>query len=232
APNPLILRPYDIGDRIATSNPATDTNPNGSSTWFVEKVSLFSTTVRFATTNEVATYSNGSLASLRIINANRSPKAIVSIVIKFGLETPFQKIKVFRAAVENFVNARPREWVALVGFRATRVEADFGYVEYKIVCQHREAWQNIGPILQSKADLSSFCLEVSKKLEMRYESPPMPVNLTASGMNFRGLLEDLDLVTSSGDGFEHDTRQQKVAENNLSADDLQDVAALFEIREK
>ncbi len=86
--------------------------------------------------------------------------------------------------------------------------------------------------MQSKADLSSFCLEVSKKLEMRYESPPMPVNLTASGMNFRGLLEDLDLVTSSGDGFEHDTRQQKVAESNLSADDLQDVAALFEIREK
>jgi len=72
-------RPYDIGDRIATSAPMKDTSGDGSSTWFVDKVTLFTTTVRFATTNEVATYSNGSLAPLRIINANRSPKAIREI---------------------------------------------------------------------------------------------------------------------------------------------------------
>lgn len=68
----------------------------------------------------------------------------VYLVIKFGLETPFQRIKVFRTAVENFINARPREWVGLIGFRATRVEADMGFIEYKIVGEHREAWQNIG----------------------------------------------------------------------------------------
>jgi small-conductance mechanosensitive channel len=104
----FVRRPYDIGDRIATSNPKNDTNPTGSSTWYVERVTLFTTTVRFATTNEVATYSNGSLAILRIINANRSPKAFISISIKFGLETPFKKIGVFRAAVESFIKARPR----------------------------------------------------------------------------------------------------------------------------
>ena len=101
-----------IGDKIATSNPASDTSPNGSSTWYVDKVTLFATTVRYATTNEVATYSNGSLAVLRIINANRSPKAIISVMIKFGLETPFNKITVFRSAVENFIKARPR-WACL-----------------------------------------------------------------------------------------------------------------------
>ena len=98
----------------------------------MDQVTLFTTTVRFATTNEVATYSNGSLAQLRIINANRSPKAIVSVLIKFGLETPFGKVTgrcgmdfellsksltfemskpatstVFRTAIENFVKARP-----------------------------------------------------------------------------------------------------------------------------
>ena len=107
----------DIGDRIATSNPKSDTNVNGSPTWYVDSVTLFTTTVRFATTNETATYSNGSLAALRIINANRSPKAIIAVLIKFGLETPFTKITVFRTAVENFIKARPREWISLVGFR-------------------------------------------------------------------------------------------------------------------
>ena len=104
----FVRRPYDIGDKIAISDPESDTSASGSSTWFVEKVTVFTTTVRFATTNEVATYSNGSLALLRIINANRSPKAIISVLIKFGLETPFSKITVFRTAVENFIKARAR----------------------------------------------------------------------------------------------------------------------------
>jgi len=223
----FVRRAYDIGDRIATSHPASDTSPSGSSTWFVERITLFTTTVRFATTNEVATYSNGSLASLRIINANRSPKAIIYIDIKFGLEVPFAKIKIFQTAVENFVKSRPREWVALIGFRATRVEVDFGYIEYRILSQHREAWQNIGPILQSKADLASFCLEVTKKLGMRYESPPMPVTVSTSGTNFRGLLtdgeDDIDNVDQEG-------ADQMGFNKSMSAADLQDVAALFEVR--
>lgn len=227
----FVRRPYDIGDKIATSNPNKDTDSNGSSTWFVDEVTLFTTTVRFATTNEVATYSNGSLAVLRIINANRSPKAIVSILIKFGLETPFNKITVFRTAVENFIKARPREWIALAGFRATRVEADFGYVEYKIVAQHRESWQNVGPVLQSKADLSSFCLEATKKLKLKYESPPMPVNLSTSGnLDISGIFhkeenEPKGDIIEPGHG---DAKKNK----SISAEDLQEVANLFEIRKK
>jgi len=75
----FVRRPYDIGDRIAVSQVDQDTNPNGSSTWFVEGVDLFTTTVRFATTNEIATYSNGSLANSRIINAARSPKVRICL---------------------------------------------------------------------------------------------------------------------------------------------------------
>jgi len=229
----FVRRPYDIGDRIATSNPKSDTNPNGSSTWFVDKVTLFTTTVRFATTNEVATYSNGSLAILRIINANRSPKAIISVLIKFGLETPFNKITVFRTAVENFINARPREWIALAGFRATRVEADFGYVEYKVIAQHRESWQNLGPVLQSKADLSSFCLEATKKLEMKYESPPMPVNLSTLGnMDFGGIFHNEADDERKGDAIDTGDKGDAKSQKSISAEDLQEVANLFEIRKK
>ncbi len=67
-------RPYDIGDRIHVSNVETDTNSNGSAYWVVDDITLFTTTVIYLPTNERATYSNGSLALSRIINANRSPK--------------------------------------------------------------------------------------------------------------------------------------------------------------
>ena len=36
-------RPYDIGDRIAVSDPEKDTSSNGSTTWFVEDLGLYST---------------------------------------------------------------------------------------------------------------------------------------------------------------------------------------------
>ena len=90
---------------------------------------------------------------------------------------------------------------ALNGFRATRVEQDlwiyrgksrpgscrgscFGRIsycypmpQYIIALGHRKSWQDIVSILQSKADVASFCLELAKKLDMRYTAPPLPVNL-------------------------------------------------------
>ena len=114
-----------------------------------------------------------------------------------------------------------RSRIALAGFRATSVEADFGYIEYKIIAQHREKWQNVGAILQSKADLSSFILEVTKKLDMKYESPPMPVNLSATGnMNIQGLFSDEGNVEP----------RSGLQDVNVSAEDLQEVANMFEVR--
>lgn len=196
----FVRRPYDIGDKVAISDPESDTSSSGSSTWFVEKVSLYSTTVRFATTNEVATYSNGSLARLRIINAKRSPKAIVYVYNKFGSDVPYKMIQVFKASVENFVKSRPREWAQLNGFRATRVNLELNFIEYVIVLTHRELWQNIAPILQSKADLASFCLEVSKMLNLRYEQPPKPIHLSLEGRHHdeRSAYGDDDSALSSG----------------------------------
>lgn len=43
--------------------------------------------------------------------------------------------------------------------------------------EKREAWQNLGAIMESKATVASFCLELSKKLDMQFQSPPLPVEL-------------------------------------------------------
>ena len=180
----FIRQPYDIGDRIAISDPEKDTNVIGSTTWFVDKFSIFSTTVRSAATNEVATYNNGYLAGTRIINAARSPKAIVCINLKFGIDVSYEKVKIFQTVVENFVKDHPQEWLKLLAFRATTVEADLGYIGYVLVLQHVEAWQNIGPIKESQANLSSFCLEVCKQMDMRFISPPKPIHISFANEGF------------------------------------------------
>lgn len=139
--------------------------------------------MRLAATNEVATYSNGSLAGSRVINAARSPLAVVSINNKFGVRVSYSKIKLFKRTVEQFIHERPREWVTLLAMRAGSVEQDQGYIQYTIVLQHRESWQNLGAILNSKADVTSFSLEVAKQLGMNYIAPPLPVNLTMTAAN-------------------------------------------------
>jgi hypothetical protein len=41
-----------------------------------------------------------------------------------------------------------------------------------------ESWQQVGALMTSKAELSSFALEVMKKMGMRYHTPSKPVELT------------------------------------------------------
>lgn len=133
----LVRRPFSIGDGIHASNVESETSFNGSPPWIVEDVNLFTTTAVNVWTNERATLSNGSLANSRIINAARSPQAYLYVYLKFGVDVPYSKLQIFRSALEQFIRDRPREWLSLCAFRATKVEADLGYIEYIVVLQVR-----------------------------------------------------------------------------------------------
>jgi len=61
----------------------------------------------------------------------------MSFLLKFDISTPYEKFQKLHVALEEFVKSRPREWVALIAFRSTRVEADLGFVEYIVFAQHR-----------------------------------------------------------------------------------------------
>ena len=136
----LARRPYGIGDLIHASNVERDTNIDGSTPWMVDHVTLFETTLVWLPTNERASISNGSLANSRIINWTRSPRAQFLLFLKFPIDTSYERVLVFKRSIEEYMRVRPREWVALNGFRITRVETDRGYVEWVIVIQHREGW--------------------------------------------------------------------------------------------
>lgn len=122
----LARQPYDIGDCISISDPTLDTKINGSQPWFVQGITLFTTTLRNGSSNEVASISNGALAKTRIINAARSPKAQIFVFLKFAIDVPYDKVKIFNTVIKEFVRDRPREWIQLSAFRALRVEADLG----------------------------------------------------------------------------------------------------------
>lgn len=57
---------------------------------------------------EVATMSNGSLSKTRIVNMNRSQRALVTLYLKFGVDTPLEKVESLRRLVDAYVKERPQ----------------------------------------------------------------------------------------------------------------------------
>ena len=172
----LLRKPFDIGDRVFINSVDSAEVESALNSWYVEKVTLYYTTVRHGTTNEVATIANSSLAAARVVNSARSHHAIVHVNLQYGAGVPYSKIQLLEEALVSFVEARPCEWVKCSKVACSRVEAESGNVEYSIALQHRESWQHIGSIIESKAAVMSFCLEVEKKLGLKHFALPTSVN--------------------------------------------------------
>lgn len=174
----LIRRPYDIGDRIAIQGATDAPSNNGAPGWIVRDVGLYHTTVVLGASQEYCTFSNGSLAACRIINATRSPRGVINFKLRFGISTDRDLIYELRDKVEAFVKERPREWFSFLAFRMTDLAVESGYVEYIVVLQHREPWNQIGAIYTSAAAVHSYAFDLSKEMKMTYVSPKMPVELS------------------------------------------------------
>jgi len=95
----LIRRPYDIGDGIHVSDANIDTRDSGSQFWMVKDINLFSTTVVFIRSQEIATLSNGAMADSRIINSTRSTNASLYNLVKFPIDVPYSKLKIFHSSL-------------------------------------------------------------------------------------------------------------------------------------
>jgi hypothetical protein len=50
-----------------------------------------------------------------------------------------------------------------------------------LIARDTESWQSVAAVFQAKADLQNFALELSKKMSIRYVSPPKPIDLTVKG---------------------------------------------------
>lgn len=77
-------------------------------------MTLYTTTLRYAKTNEISTVNNGGLANMRIVNCARSPGAIIQLNLDLCLKTSVAKLKSFRASIEKYVADHPRHWAKVI----------------------------------------------------------------------------------------------------------------------
>jgi hypothetical protein len=118
----------------------------GSPGWFVKDIDLYTTTLVLGVTNEVATYSNGSLHTFRIINSARSHKAILGFVMKFPIDVPLNTLRIFQDAIERFIRARPRE-VRMLYRRKDRIEAAPLFGSFRFCDTQRESIRSVRCLL-------------------------------------------------------------------------------------
>jgi hypothetical protein len=168
-----VRRPFEPGDRIIISKPEEADSPGSSASWFVEDISLFYTTLRFAKTNEVSTLNNFSISQSRIVNLHRSTNAIVRITMDVREKAwTGNKFHLFRAEIEQHIRDHPRIWESLAACRHDDFQPDSEKITITLDFRHRLSWQNSPRISENRADLLRFVHQTAKKMGVMYSSTP------------------------------------------------------------
>lgn len=171
-----------------TINPMPDVSTN---TWFVEDITLTTTTLRYARTNEVSTVNNWSIAGSRIVNCARSVNATVHFEFKAHLSIlEGSKLEQFRSAIQKYVDERPRVWDSIAHLRHDEFDADDERVTFALAIRHRCAWQEAGRIKVDRSGVFRFLYELGKKLDVSFEKPPDQTVIYEGGILRRSDTED------------------------------------------
>ena len=159
----------------------------------MEDITLATTTLRYARTNEVCTVNNSSIASTRIINLARSPNATVQFEFAAHISIfEGDKLEQLRKEIEKYIDERPRVWDALSHIRHGMFDADNERVDISMALRHRSAWQEAGRIKNDRADFFRFLYAVGNKMNIHFSAPAEQQLVYQAGALRRGDNEDGD----------------------------------------
>lgn len=194
---------FPITDRIIFSNmDASDTHPDpANSSWFVEDISLATTTLRFAKTNEVCTVNNSSISSKRIVNLARSLNAGVQVEFQSHISiVKGDKLDKFRQAIHSYVEEHPQIWESVVHIRHDMFDADSERVDICIELRHRYGWQAAGRIKLDRSNFYRFLYELGVHLDVHFYGPAKQKVVYQGGVLRKGGSDELsmrDMISGS-----------------------------------
>ena len=136
-------------------------------------ISLFNTTLRHGASNEIAIVSNGAISSSRITNCARSKNAIIHVFLKFHISCHDDKSKMttYRERIESYIYDKPNLYESIFFFRCEDIDPDLEFVKYHLAVKSRYTWQLSNRILHFRGELHQFCIALSYKLHINYNTP-------------------------------------------------------------
>lgn len=172
-------------------------------------MSLFSTTVRFAGTNEVASISNASIATLRVVNGNRSPNAIIVLQLPYKLALiDEKKLPALRKFVDTYIKGQPSDWRSLVYCRVAEIDYPAERVDIVFGIQSRYAWQDLGRIAKAKALLKTEIYIFGRDRKINYdELPRRELVYDAGRLRRGGTIKDRSLLHDPSNIISHESEE-------------------------
>ena len=86
----------------------------------------------------------------------------------------------FREALDNYILNNPNRWDSIVFFRCEEIDTDDDFVTYRLETQSTQSWQPAPRVLEHRAQLHRFCLDLAIKMEVQYEAP-FPIHFIYDG---------------------------------------------------
>lgn len=161
--------------------------------WFVEDITLATTTLRCARTNEVCTVNNSSIASTRIVNLARSPNATIHFEFAAHLSIlEGTRLDDLEHAMAKYVAERPRVWDSVRYVRHGMFDADAERIDLTLAIRHKSAWQEAARIKQDTAAVYRFLYQLGKTMDVHFSAPPEQRVVYQGGALRRGDTEDFD----------------------------------------
>ncbi|KAG7359815.1 hypothetical protein IV203_034913 [Nitzschia inconspicua] len=98
--------------------------------------------------------------------------ATVHTLLKFHISChQGHVLQEFKDKVESYVQATPNVWDSVLFFRLEDIDANNEVVTYRLAVRSRFTWQISNRVFQGQADLHKFCITLSFRLGINYDSP-------------------------------------------------------------
>jgi len=155
-------------------------------TFRVPDIDLYTTTLRFARTNEVCTVPNGSLSNSRIVNCNRSAGASMDFGIMLKLDFIHKNggmLEEYVSRVRKYIEEHPRIWDSIIYYNIESIDTDAECVCVRIGVRHRNSWQTLPTINRDKGYLNAHMYEIGREMGMIFlSSPTIRLNYDAGNL--------------------------------------------------
>ena len=176
----LIVRPFDIGDRVTLSTLGKDPTMYS---LVVKQIDMMRT--HFITSNgQTLILENHAIRQLSVVNLNRSGPTTLLVPLQVPSATPSAKVTELVDSIRAYVAEKDNEW-SHVDMMFSRIDFEKGYVELQMWVESVFPAHEVLSIYSARSRLLLFVHAYMQTAEIEYTAPVLPVR------GFEGVTEKL-----------------------------------------
>jgi len=171
----LVVRPYDIGDRVTLASPGA---PSAMFSLVVKHIDLMRT--YFITSfGETLILENHVIRTLSVTNLNRSGAITLLFELQVPTATPSAKVTELLDSIKAYVAEKEGEWRS-VDMLLSDLDFEHGVMKLSVWATCAFPAHEVGAVYSAKSRLLLFIHAYMQSASIEYEQPALPVRQVAA----------------------------------------------------